>query len=122
MIDYGVIWHHKPEFLLQEQANIKGNIYYELKYFYDKDPETKQFLKAGLTHYILDFFQETREDISDIDKVFEKCLMKKLFPEITIGEGQKININSEIEEVFNLLRENSKELILDLKGFYSQIA
>jgi tRNA splicing endonuclease len=69
-------------------------------------------------HHLLDYFRETRVNINDIDLVFEKFLQNKVLIEITDSEGNEINFNEVIEEVFKLLKDNKKELFEDLKGGY----
>ncbi len=76
------------------------------------------YVKAFFLHHLLDFFRETRVNINDIDLVFEKFLQKKVIIEITDSEGNKINFQEEINEIFELLKGNIKELYEDLKGKY----
>jgi len=42
----------------------------------------------------------------------------KIVIEFTDQYGEKINFQKEIDEIFQLIRENKEELVKDLKGFY----
>lgn len=69
-------------------------------------------------HHLLDFFKETHVNIYDIDLVFEKFLQNKAIVEITDSNGNKINFQEDLDEIFKLLKENKKELYEDIKGKY----
>ena len=93
-----------------------------MNFFHQKDLEEaydhKSYTKAYYLHHLLDHFRETRVNINDIDLVFKKFLQNKVIIEITDSEGNEINFNEVIEEVFKLLEDNKKELYEDLKGGY----
>ncbi len=74
------------------------------------------YVKCFYLHHLLDFFKETRVNIYDIDLVFEKFLQQKVKTEFSDNIGNLINFNNEINEIFQLLRENKQELLSDLKG------
>ena len=54
-----------------------------------------------------------------MDLVFEKFLQDKIQDEIIDSDGKKTNFQDDIQEIFNLLRENKDELYADLKGVNS---
>jgi len=96
---------------------------HQLKYFYQKDLEKKYdkenlYVKAYYLHHLLDYFRETRFDISNIELVFEKFLEDKVVIEFSDRSGKTINFQNELDELFQLLRENKQELYNDLKGNY----
>ena len=76
------------------------------------------YVKAFFLHYLLDYFSETRVNINNIDLVFEKFLQNKVVIEITDSKENKINFQEDVNELFNLLKENKKELYEDLRGKY----
>lgn len=76
------------------------------------------YVKAFFLHHLLDYFSETRVNINNIDLVFEKFLQNKVVIEITDSKGNKINFQEDVNELFNLLKENKKELYEDLRGKY----
>ncbi|GAH12862.1 unnamed protein product, partial [marine sediment metagenome] len=95
----------------------------QLKYFYLMDKEKKYsnenlYIKAYYLHHLLDYFMETRVDILNIELVFKKFLEEKVISAITDAEGNLINFQKELNEIFQLLRENKEELYDDLKGKY----
>jgi hypothetical protein len=67
-------------------------------------------------HHLLDFFKETHVNINDIDLVFEKFLQNKVIIEISDTEGKTINFQKDLNEIFNLLKDNKNELYEDIKG------
>jgi len=95
----------------------------QLKYLYQKDLKKKYdkenlYVKAYYLHHLLDYFRETRFDISNIELVFEKFLEDKVVIEFSDRSGKTINFQNELDELFQLLRENKQELYNDLKGNY----
>ena len=75
-------------------------------------------VKAFYLHHLLDYFRETRVNITDIDLVYEKFLLDKVIIEITDSEENEINYKEVVEELFKLIKENKKEFYEDLKGKY----
>ncbi len=69
-------------------------------------------------HHLLDYFRETRINIYDIDLVFEIFLLNKIGSEIVNKNGSKISFLNEIQQIFNVLKKNKKELYSDLRGEY----
>jgi len=67
-------------------------------------------------HHLLDFFKETHVDIIDIDLVFKKFLQNKVIIEITDKEGKITNFQEDLEEIFNLIKENKNEFYEDITG------
>ena len=92
-------------------------IYQQLKYFYEKKKKNG-YIKAVFLHHLLDFFKETHINILKINFVLEKFLQDKVVVEITDSEGNIINFQEEINEVFRVIKENKDELYEDLKGEY----
>ncbi|NVM16198.1 MAG: hypothetical protein HWN80_00675 [Candidatus Lokiarchaeota archaeon] len=95
----------------------------QLQFFHQKDLANKNdiqhsYVKAFFLHHLLDYFSETRVDINNIDLVFEKYLQNKVIIEITDSEGNSITFKEDIKEIFELLKNNKKELYEDLKGKY----
>ena len=118
VIDYGFNWmfYEKEDIRLDEINETK--IYQQLKYLYEKKKKKKGYIKAVYLHHLLDFFKETHIDIHKIDLVFEKFLQDKVVVEITDSEGNIINFQEEINEVFRVIKGNKDELYEDLKGEY----
>lgn len=58
---------------------------------------------------------ETRFDIYDLELIFKKFSEDKIIVEFSYN-NEIINFTKEIEEIFQLLRENKQELYNDLKG------
>jgi hypothetical protein len=50
--------------------------------------------------------------------VFENFLLEKIGSEIVNDKGIKISFSNEIQQIFNLLKKNKKELYSDLRGEY----
>ncbi|MBY8987030.1 MAG: hypothetical protein KGD61_01135 [Candidatus Lokiarchaeota archaeon] len=95
----------------------------QLCFFYQKDlnyekDDLNSYVKAFYLHHLLDYFRETRVNVKDIDLVFEKFLLEKVKPEIVNNKGIKISFLREIQQIFNLLKKNKKELYSDLRGEY----
>ena len=100
-----------------------NNILRQLKFFYKMDKEKEfskeiLYVKAYYLHHLLDYFRETRYDIKDLDLIFKNFLENKVISEFNDKEGNLIDFSKLIEEIFQLLRKNSKELYNDLKGDY----
>jgi len=94
-----------------------------LHFFHQKDLENEKdnknsYVKAFYLHHLLDYFRETRINIYDIDLVFKNFLLEKIGPEIVNRKGFKISFFNEIQQIFNLLKKNKKELYSDLRGEY----
>ena len=95
----------------------------QLRFFYQKDlnnekDDLNSYVKAFYLHHLLDYFRETRVNVKDIDLVFENFLLEKVKPEIVNNKGIKISFLREIQQIFNLLKKNKKELYSDLRGEY----
>lgn len=95
----------------------------QLHFFHQKDLENEKddqnsYIKAFYLHHILDYFRETRVNISNTDLVFEKFLLEKIGSEIIDRKGIKISFLKEIQQIFNLLKKNKEELYSDLRGEY----
>jgi hypothetical protein len=121
-IDYGITWalDNKKSKLAQDDDPI---ILRQLKFFHKRDLEKKYskenlYVKACYLHHLLDFFRETRVDIKDMELVFKKFLELKVNVEYIDNDNNIINFQEEIDENFQLLRENKKEFYEDLKGMY----
>jgi len=94
-----------------------------LHFFHQKDLENEKdnknsYVKAFYLHHLLDYFRETRINIYDIDLVFKNFLLEKIGPEIVNRKGFKNSFFNEIQQIFNLLKKNKKELYSDLRGEY----
>ena len=94
-----------------------------MQFFHQKDLENKydnqhSYVKAFFLHHLLDYFSETRVNINNIDLVFEQFVRNKVIIEITNTEGNKINYQEEVNEIFKILKDNKKELYEDLRGKY----
>jgi hypothetical protein len=94
-----------------------------LKFFHKKDLEKKYnkenlYVKACYMHHLLDFFRETYVDISDMELVFKKFLESKAIVEYIDKENNLINFQKEVDEIFQVLRDNKYEFYDDLKGMY----
>ena len=121
-IDYGTSWafnSNENSFPVEEYESTAAK---QLNFFNQKDLEEvdnqRSYVKAYYLHHLLDYFRETRVNVKDIDLVFEKFLQNKVIIEITDSQGNEINFNEVIEEVFKLIKDNKKELYEDLKGAY----
>ncbi len=121
-IDYGITWA-----LYENKSEIPEYGYpiilRQLKFFHERDLEKKYskenlYVKACYMHHLLDFFRETRVDINDMELVFKEFLELKVNVEYIDNDDNIINFQEEIDENFQLLRENKKEFYEDLKGMY----
>ena len=121
IIDYGVNW-----VLNDNKSKIPEYddpiILRQLKFFHKRDLEKKYskenlFVKACYMHHLLDFFRETRVNINDMELVFKKFLESKVIIKY-IDNDNVINFQKEVDEIFQLLRENKYEFYEDLKGMY----
>lgn len=122
-IDYGTSWAFNENNENSSHITDKSVAIQQLHYFHQKDLENekdnhKSYIKAFYLHHILDYFRETRVNINNIDLVFEKFLLEKIGPEIIDKNGIKISFLYEIQQIFNLLKKNKKELYSDLRGEY----
>ncbi|TFF97288.1 MAG: hypothetical protein EU547_04750 [Promethearchaeota archaeon] len=113
-IDYGSDWivNKTPGDLNIDE----GPFYQQLVYFYNKDNERKVYVKACYLHHLLDFFKETNVDVYQLDLVFKKFLNQKAVINIIDLNGNKVNFEGIIDNLFQLLRNNKKELLVDLFG------
>ena len=119
-IDYGAhygLYDKKNMSLFDENERI---IERQLKYFYLMDKEKKfsndnLYVKAYYLHHLLDYFMETRIDKKNVDLLFKKFLEDKVIIEFS-HKNEIFNFSKEIEEIFQLLRENIQELYDDLEG------
>jgi len=100
------------------EKNNDRPIFQQLKFFYDKDKEKRLHVKACYLHHLLDFFKETHVNIYNMELVFRKFLREKVLVEFTDNDGNIINFQEEINDLFHLLRKNSRQLYDDLKGEY----
>jgi len=124
VIDYGLNWALN-DISSENQKDNDPIILKQLRFFHKKDKEKKYteenlFIKAFYLHHLLDFFRETRVNINEIELVFQMFLEEKIsgFIEMLDIEGKILNFDKEINELFQLLRENKKEFFSDLKGKY----
>lgn len=69
-------------------------------------------------HHLLDFFRETRVDINDMELVFKEFLELKVIIKYIDNDDNIINFQKEVNEIFQLIRENKHEFYEDLKGMY----
>jgi len=94
----------------------------QLIYFHQQDIDGgnghNSHIKAFFLHHLLDYFKETRINISNINAVFEIFLKEKIEIEIITNNGKKVNFLNEIHQIFDFLRKNKEELYSDLKGGY----
>ena len=114
-IDYGSDWIINTT--LRAPHIDDGPFYQQLVFFYDKDHDRKNFVRACYLHHLLDYFKETNVDVNQLNIVFENFLKRKAVVEILDMNGNKVDFVEIIEELFQLLRENKKELLNDLFGF-----
>lgn len=117
-LDYGFNWALYERDNVDFENNDEIIISQQLKYFCENYKDKRGYIKALYLHHLLDFFKETYINIYDIDLVFEKFLQNKAIIEITDSEGNKINFQKDLEEIFKLLKDNKKELYKDIKGTY----
>jgi len=122
-IDYGTSWAF-PDYNDSRYYNSNESVaIQQLYFFYQKDLENDKdnkntYVKAFYLHHLLDYFRETRINVYDIDLVFENFLLDKIGPEIVNKKGFKISFFTEIQQIFNVLKKNKKELYSDLRGEY----
>ncbi len=115
-VDYGFNWTFYKENDVEFENNDDSIIFQQIKFFQEEDKNKKGYIKALYLHHLLDFFKETHVNISDLDLVFEKFLQEKVLVEFSDPEGKKLNFQEEINEIFDLIRKNKKELFNDLKS------
>jgi len=118
-IDYGSNWTIYQEDKLDFENHNDNILFQQLRYFNEKEQNKKGYIKALYLHHLLDFFKETYVNIYDLDLVFEKFLQNKVIVEIIDHNGNKTNFQEEINEIFQLLKENKEQLFADLKGVNS---
>ena len=123
-IDYGITWALNNNNIKTELPEYDDPIILrQLKFFHERDLEKKYskenlYVKACYLHHLLDFFRETRVDIKDMELVFKKFLELKVNVEYIDNNDNIINFQEEIDDNFQLLRENKKEFYEDLKEMY----
>ncbi|MCK4381521.1 MAG: hypothetical protein KAW51_10315 [Candidatus Lokiarchaeota archaeon] len=117
-LDYGFNWTIYQEDNIDIENHNDSIIFQQLTYFNEKNKNKKGYIKALYLHHLLDFFKETYVNIYDMDLVFKKFLQDKVLIEIMDSEGNKTNFQEEIQDIFQLLRENKEDLYIDLKGEY----
>jgi len=122
-IDYGITWALNNNIKTELPEYDDPIILRQLKFFHERDLEKKYskenlYVKACYMHHLLDFFRETRVDINDIELVFKKFLESKVIIEYVDNNDSVINFQKEINENFQVLRENKYEFYEDLKGMY----
>ncbi len=119
-IDYGSNWLPKDrqEYEIHEEGENENNFYRQLIFFYDNDILRKNFIKACYLHHMLDYFKETYVDIYNIELVFEKFLENKAIVRIQDSQGNIINFENELNEIFQLIRDNKTDLFKDIKETY----
>jgi len=115
-VDYGFNWMFFKEHDLKSMKAIEDPFYQQLQFFYKKNKNNLLYIKALYLHQLLDFFKETNVKINDIELVFKKFLQDKVVVEIQDSDGIKVNFQEQIEEIFNLIRENKEKLFKDLKS------
>lgn len=120
-IDYGSGWaynHKLKKFYKVDERTVLQ----QLKFFYQKDLEKKYstenlYIKAFILHHLLDYFRETRVDIYDLSIVFKKFLQEKILVEFEDDSGNHLNFQKEVNEIFQLIKENKEELYNDLNPY-----
>jgi hypothetical protein len=122
-IDYGVNWALNNNSKTEIPEYDDPIILRQLKFFHERDLEKKYskenlYVKACYMHHLLDFFRETRVDINDMELVFKKFLELKVIIKYIENDDNIINFQKEVDEIFQLLRENKHEFYEDLKGMY----
>ncbi|MFX0175326.1 MAG: hypothetical protein ACFE85_03735 [Candidatus Hodarchaeota archaeon] len=122
-IDFGTEWAFNYEDKRILFNDDDGILIRQLKFFYQKDLEKKYssnylYIKAFYLHHLLDYFKETRFDISNLDLVFKKFLQEKVVKEFIDECGKRIKFQNELNDIFLLLKENREELYNDLQGEY----
>lgn len=123
-IDYGLNWallSDQEESSYNEEDN---NFARQLKYFHLKDLEKKYsneqlYVKAFYLHHLLDYFRETRYDVNNLELVLKKFLENEIIFEFLDKNGNTINYQLVIKQIFQLLRENQRELYEDLKSVHN---
>ena len=122
-IDYGTSWAFSDNGDSSHYSTNESVVFQQLHFFRQKDlnnekDDQNSYVKAFYLHHLLDYFRETRVNINNIDLVFENFLLEKIGPEIVNNKGIKISFFNEIQQIFNLLKKNKKELYSDLRGEY----
>ena len=118
-IDYGTSWAFSDKDDSSYYSTKESAVIQQLHFFHLKDLENEKenensYIKAFYLHHLLDYFKETRININDIELVFEKFLLEKIGSELVNDKGNKISFSNEIQQIFNLLKKNKKELYSDL--------
>jgi len=114
-LDYGSDWAAKHEDEDSQEGIFENNIHRQLVYFYHKDTEKKNFVKACYLHHLLDYFKETYVDLHDEDLVFQKYLEHKVISKIFYNNKREISFEKEISDLFKLIKNNKNTLYSDLE-------
>ncbi|HEY0088495.1 MAG TPA: hypothetical protein VGB37_06610, partial [Candidatus Lokiarchaeia archaeon] len=77
------------------------------------------YVKAFYLHHLLDYFRETRYDVNNLELVLEKFLENEIIFEFLDKNGNSINYQLVLKQIFQLLRENQRELYEDLKSVHN---
>ena len=77
------------------------------------------YVKAFYLHHLLDYFRETRYDVNNLELVLKKFLENEIIFEFLDKNGNTINYQLVIKQIFQLLRENQRELYEDLKSVHN---
>ncbi|UCD00901.1 MAG: hypothetical protein JSV23_08435 [Promethearchaeota archaeon] len=115
-LDYGFNWALYQKDDVEFENSNESIIFQQLKYFNEKDENKKGYIKALYLHHLLDFFKETHVNIHDLKLVFKKFLQEKVIVEIYDSVGKITNFQEELNEIFDLIKENREELFEDLKS------
>ncbi|MFO7797188.1 MAG: hypothetical protein ACQERB_08345 [Promethearchaeati archaeon] len=114
-IDYGSDWAVEHEDEGTQEGVFENNIHRQLVYFYNKDIDKKNFVKACYLHHLLDYFKETYVNINNEDLVFQKFLEHKVISKISYKNKREISFEKEISELFQLIKNQKKTLYSDLE-------
>jgi len=114
-IDYGSDWAVKHDYEETQEGIFENNIHRQLVYFYTRDTEKKNFVKACYLHHLLDYFKETYVDLHNENLVFQKFLEHKVISKISYNNKREVSFEKEISELFQLIKNNKNMLYSDLE-------
>ena len=97
-----------------ENKDVDNPQYYELKYMHDKDPVTKEYIKAYYLHLVLDHLKETRH--KDFNKAIDEFMTEKILNEIQLPDGTVISFANELDWILAFVKENQREILDDVHG------